>query len=97
MKFRKFIIVFILFVMLKSISYLPYFNLFINNWVILFVLMVTVNMLWRIKDRLQFALAFIFLVIALICVFADLGTLAERMGTIAYAFLVFGIIRAVRS
>lgn len=96
-KTKRSILLAALVLVFAGLSRLPYVNLVLTNTVMLFVLWVAFTFVWKVGERIQFALALIFLVVALGCVLGGKPDIAEQLGNLAYVLLTIGTIQAIRA
>lgn len=86
----------LVYIFLQFVARFPYFNVFIRQEAIHFILWICISFAWKIHEKVQFKLSLIMMLISLSAVLSDKPELAERLGVMAYAFMILGTVRLIR-
>lgn len=92
-KHKKYILVFLLFIVLAILSKLPYFNIVLFPWEIFLVTWIVGIYLLRIKGWVNYLFAILLLFGALILMLIGRMDTAEQIGNLIYVLLLIGFIQ----
>lgn len=94
---RQFVYLGIVFGVLLIFSRLPYINLFVNIWCIIFVMFFSSVFIFHMHMKIFFLYAIFFLVITLLSALAGINELTENFGNIVYGMIACGILSSMLS
>lgn len=92
-KHRRYILVFLLFIVLAILSKLPYFNIVLFPWEIFLVTWIVGIYLLKIKGWVNYLFAILCLFGALILLLIGRTNTAEQIGNLIYILLLVGFIQ----